>query len=75
MHFSFVLKQQVGRILLRVEFVFTLWSGEVSVAAQSPGLNHWCVTHTAVLIAFSWLMWSSMNEVTFRLLEAVVSKC
>ncbi len=38
MHFSLVLKQQVGQVLLTVESVFTLWSEEVAVAAQSPGL-------------------------------------
>lgn len=38
-NFSLVLKRQVGRVLLPVKSVFTLWSGEVAVAAHSPGLK------------------------------------
>lgn len=82
MHFSLVLKQQVGRVLLRAEFVLTLWSGEVCVAAQSPespGLKVFtkplvCDTQSCA-DCLHVLMWSSMNEVTFRFHQAVVRKC
>lgn len=36
MHFSLVLKQQVGRVPLRAELVFILWSEEVAAQHRVP---------------------------------------
>lgn len=83
MHFSLVLKQQADRVLLPVEFVFTLWSEEVPVAAPSPGpqfITKPLVSDTLSSSACFFVIVEDVelqivNEVTFRSLVAAVNKC